>query len=210
MGAMHVPDPFILDVPSVDDIQGSGPEAQFSCLVLKKATSSIGRRPHELDARLLKLFVLDSSLALNELVYVGPTRESSMEEQHPGQDVLWSKRPLTGRRMGRFAHEFVVDDWDESVFGPGTLMGPHSVVPTATPVILPSWTIDFTALYAVATGKLAITPREPDTDQAPGKNFGEALEQLKDMVSSGELSTHSTSSTMYVLLGFGMWYTSIY
>lgn len=208
MGAMHVPDPFVLDVPSVDDVQVSGPEAQFSCLVLKKATSSIGRRPHELDARLLKLFVLNSSLALNELVYVGPTRESSMEEQRPGQEVLWSKRPLPGRRVARFAHEFVVDDWDESVFGPGALTKPQSFVSTTTPLMLPAWTIDFTTLYAVATGRLTIASKVPGTEQAPRKNFGESLEQLKDIISSAELSARPTSSTMYVLLEFGMQYTS--
>lgn len=198
---IHAPDPFILDVPSADDPGAPGPDAHFSTLILREITSHpIRARRHEPNARLLKLFVLDSNLAICESVYLGPDRESSMDEQLSGHEVVWSKRHRPAGQIARFANDFVVDDWDESVLGLSAPKVPHSSVSPAAPLVLSSWVIDFTPVYAVAMGKLAVASSAASTEQAPERGFRESIEQLDVMISSAELSAQSTSSTVYVSL----------
>lgn len=189
---MHASDPFILDVPPTSDdlVVSQGSDAQFSNLIFKEIAptlGSTGRRDTRMNTRLMKLFTLDSNLALRESVYVGGAGEIDLEENVPRSEVLRLKRryPVV-QKLARSKDDFIVDDWDESVSGMDTLMGPPPLMPTATPATMPEWTIDYRSVYTVATGKLM--------GQRHGQSFKKSIEELDERISSAEFGT---SSTMY-------------
>lgn len=202
---IHAPDPFILDVPRPSDNpavwQVPRSDPHFSTLAFQEVGPSLkaaAKRHYYPNIRLLKLFLLDSSLALRESIYVGPLAKSNDEEQLSGRDVLRLKtrNPTRQKReLARHESDFVVDDWDESVFGMDTLMA-HSVCPTGALPTIPDWVVDHTQTYAVATGEMG-TITSGGGDNEHERSFRESIEDLNEKFSVAALSDRHTSSTMY-------------
>lgn len=201
---MNVPDPFILEVPPASDdlvvSQASGPGAQFSTLAFKEIAPSsgpAGRKHGGLGYRLMKLFTLDSSLALRESVYVGPTGESDAEENLPGREALRVKKrhPTQKRQLAEPADDFVVDDWDESVLGMSALMGQPPSLSAVASSIMPGAAMDFRPAYALTAGH---SETAGDAGQPHERSFRECIEGLNGSVSSTDLSNQCTA-TMYDL-----------
>lgn len=199
----QISDPFILDVPMADDVpsssQVSAPVTQFSTFVLKEIAfhSPTGRVQSDISVRILKLFAFDSSLSLCESVYVGAVGESSVEEQPPGGEAVWSKKHRPGRQAARFANDFVVDDWDESILGLNTVAASHPFMATA-PLVLPHWAVDFKSIYDIAIGKMAAASKKA-SPQGTEKSFVASMKQLDGMITSAGLMARGTISTTYVL-----------
>jgi RNA polymerase I-specific transcription initiation factor RRN6 len=202
IGIMNAPDPFILEVPPASDdlvvSQASGPGAPFSTLAFKEIAPSsgpAGRKHGGLGYRLMKLFTLDSSLALRESVYVSSTRESDAEENLPGREVLRLKKrhPTQKRQLAKPTDDFVVDDWDESVLGMGALMGQPPSLLAAASSIMPGGAMDFKPAYALTAGQVATAG---DVGQAHERSFRECIEGLNGSVSSSDLS-NQCAATMY-------------
>lgn len=198
---MQAPDPFILEVPPASDdlvvSQVSGPGVRFSTLVFKEIaprSASTGRRHSDLKHRLMKLFTLDSSLALHESVYVGPPGENVVDEDLLGRELLRLKRrhqSTQKRQLAQSTDDFVVDDWDESVLS----TAPRRSFSAVALSEMPEWAIDFKRVYAVATGKPAMI--KGDIGQGRGRSFRQSIEDLGHQISRAELSNQNTTSTTY-------------
>ena len=205
---ISISDPFILDVPSSAEVptesQISPNNAQFSTLAFKEiahSPASVGLQYYNPNVRLAKLFLLDSQLAVRESVYIGPPIEDNTEEQSFGREVLRLKKRKgirTGRK-NRHQDDFIVDDWDESISGMDALSISHTGIPTVTPRAIPQWTLDYTAVYAIATGKLMTVQNESGLEKHPEERFRESIMVLEDRMTNTDPVVQSTSETVYVL-----------
>ena len=205
---ISIPDPFILDVPSMIEVptesQISPNNAQFSTLVFKEiahSPTSVGLQYYDPTLRLAKLFLLDSRLAVRESVYTGPPVEDYAEEQSFGREVLRLKKRKGTRtnRTNRYQDDFIVDDWDESISGMDTLAIPHTGISTVTPRAIPQWTLDFTTVYAITTGKLMAASSESGLEKHPEERFRKSIKVLEDRITSTDPDVQPTSETVYVL-----------
>ena len=205
---ISISDPFILDVPSSAEVptesQISPNNAQFSTLAFKEiahSPASVGLQYYNPNVRLAKLFLLDSQLAVRESVYIGPPIEDNTEEQSFGREVLRLKKRKgirTGRK-NRHQDDFIVDDWDESISGMDALSISHTGIPTVTPRAIPQWTLDYTAVYAIATGKLMTVQNESGLEKHPEERFRESIMGLEDRMANTDPDVQPTSGTVYVL-----------
>lgn len=206
---MSVPDPFILDVPSTVDVpmesQISPNSAQFSTLVFREiahSPTSVGKMHYDPKEKLVKLFLLDWRLAVRESVYTGPAVDSDAfgdEEQPLGREALRVKRRQHGVRKNRASHrwnDFIVDDWDESVSWMGTSAIPVSGISTVTPRAIPQWTTDYTAVYAVASGKILVKSSEGTAGQQSEGEIRQTIEALGNKLANATLSDQPASKTL--------------
>lgn len=194
-----VPDPFLLDIPSIPEDSADSHISRLSILVFKEIAYSLSRRRYrDPIPRPIKLFTLDSNLTLRESVYFGVGGDDYEEEQPLWREVLRVKRSQGGHSNKRnlYRNDFVVDDWDESVCSTHLLPAPHSwTSASATPLISP-WTINYTSVYTVATGKLTMGKESANLERQPEKGFKEWLGELKNKIYDRALSDLSTSRTM--------------
>jgi RNA polymerase I-specific transcription initiation factor RRN6 len=193
---IRVPDPFIVDIPAVSEYNSEHQPSltQFSSLIFREIMhlpSTVGKRDYDPSLKLIKLFVLDSRLSVRELIYVGPCHTGSSDEQDLGKDVIRLKR----RYPVGYLEDFVVDDWDESVVGPGTLTTPDTGISSITPLAIPQWTVEYSQVYEVATGKLKIAS-EDNYMQAHEKSFQESLKELDIRIFAAS-ENRSASQTLY-------------
>ncbi|OJJ38582.1 hypothetical protein ASPWEDRAFT_106441 [Aspergillus wentii DTO 134E9] len=207
---ISIPDPFMLDIPSISDraagSQTSPNGAQFSTLVFKEVAhlpSSLSKKYYDRSATgLIKLFALDSHLSVRESVYVGPGAKGGEQEQLPGRDILRLKKRYPGvQRKQATQDDFIVDDWDESVLGMGTPTAPDPGSSIVTPLAIPEWTIDCTSIYAVATGKLMAVLSGMIPGHLPEKDFKVSIKELENKISKNDLRDEPTNQTMLEFLG---------
>lgn len=201
-----IPDPFILDVPSTADVwpesQVSTNSAQFFTLVFKQiahSPASVGKSYYDSSARLSKLFLLDSRLALCESVYTGPTNSGDIEEPL-GRDALRAKRRQQSARKTRalrYRNDFVVDDRNESVCSMGATTIPSMGTSAASPHAIPQWTTDYTAAYAVATGRLILGSSERESLHDSEDLLKGSINSLADKIADRALNDQA-ARTLYV------------
>lgn len=203
---VRIPDPFILDIPSTVDVspesQDSTNSTQFSTLIFKQiahSPASVGKSYYDSSARLSKLFLLDSRLAVCESVYTEPTISGDTEEQPLGRDALRAKRRQQSARKTRafrYRNDFVVDDWDESMRSMGATAIPSMGISTVSPHAIPKWTTDYTAVYAVATGRLILGSNEGEFSQ-DSEELLKNINSLADQIADTALSDQA-ANTLYV------------
>ncbi|KAL3469987.1 RNA polymerase I-specific transcription initiation factor RRN6-like protein [Aspergillus californicus] len=192
--SVTVNDPFILEVPASSDCAGE-PEAfpgdmRFSTLVFKQiAAVDEKHRDQKLD--LCKAFVVDSSFRVQESLFSRPL--TTGESSH-GKDILRiTNLRLAGlQKKGVNSYtEFIVDDWDESSLGPKTILdrGIGSIAPLADP----HFTLDFTQIYAIATGVSRMLPR--DGKESARSSFQGVVKELANLISSHDHSNRLISLT---------------
>lgn len=202
-----MPDPFILDIPPTPDesmeSQVSPDSSQFSTLVFKEIAHSqtaAGKSRYNLKERLVKLFLLDRRLAVHELLYTGSIIAlDEWGEQPLGREALRVKKRQKGVRKNQAINhwdDFIVDDWDESVLRSETPAFPGSGMSTsATRATLP-WTIDYTAVYSVAAGKLVINSSDGHFQQHSEEQARQAIDDLKDKLANAALNDQPASRTL--------------
>jgi RNA polymerase I-specific transcription initiation factor RRN6 len=207
-GYMHltsISDPFVLEMPPVSEesaeTQISPNAAQFSTLVLREiahAPSAGSKEQYDATAKIIKLFTLDSRLAVRESIYIGPGRGTEANaEQQLGKDALRLRKRYPGvRRMQttRSRDDFVVDDWDKSVMSRGTFTVADTGISHITPLATPQWTTDYSSVYAIAFGKIIAGSSEVVKEQDRG--FQESIKELKDKLASADLIDLPSSKTM--------------
>ncbi|THC98215.1 hypothetical protein EYZ11_002297 [Aspergillus tanneri] len=188
-----VPDPFVLEIPSISDAsepQTSLGGVHFSSLCFKEimnSQSSVDKNRHGPSSSLVKLFILDSRLSVREIMYTGPISDEATDEHSLRKDVLRLRKryPRIQRASSiRSLDDFIVDDWDESVFS-GTL---------------PRWTVDYAQIYAVASGRLMVS-RKGEGLHITGKGFRESIQELEGKLYGITLSNQPTSQTILETLG---------
>ncbi|KAI3066184.1 hypothetical protein CBS147343_7327 [Aspergillus niger] len=209
--AMSIPDPYIMEIPvSFSDTEGSrhSSSMQLTTLVFKEIThlpSSVGKQYYDSHVRLIKLFALDSGLTVRESIYIRPSRDDSEDDDSAARDVLRVKKRHQGVQRVQSAYfedQFVVEDYEESMLGSGMLTTADPGMPSITPLAIPQWTLDYTHVYAVATGRLTLSPREDDPGkQNFGRSFQEAIQELGEMASGAGVSNDQTCRTGLEALG---------
>ncbi|EAW22981.1 uncharacterized protein NFIA_016770 [Aspergillus fischeri NRRL 181] len=212
-GYMHltsISDPFVLEIPPVSEesaeTQISPNAAQFSTLVLREiahAPSAGSKEQYDAAARIIKLFTIDSRLAVRESIYIGPARENgvSADDQQLGKDALRLRKRYPGvrrKQSTRSRDDFVVDDWDESVVSRGTFTVADTGISHITPLATPQWTTDYSSIYAIAFGKIIAGSSEVGEEQDRG--FQDSIKELKDRMTSADLTHLPNSKTMLEVL----------
>ncbi|PWY81774.1 hypothetical protein BO70DRAFT_315044 [Aspergillus heteromorphus CBS 117.55] len=205
---ISTPDPFVLNIPlSSDDateIQLLSSSTQFSALAFKEIRhlpSPIGKKYYDPSARLIKAFVVDSSLAVREAIFAGLSSKGASDESPP-RDVLWAKKKhavVQRMQLARSQDEFIVDDWDECVLGPGIFPAPDAGISGVTTLAIPQWTIDYTEVYAAAIGTLTLLRREGSA--GPDRSFREAMKELEEIAFGTAANGRPTSQTWLEILG---------
>jgi RNA polymerase I-specific transcription initiation factor RRN6 len=206
-----IPDPFILDIPSIsdDDIepQAGSDSVQFSSLVFKEIShlpTFVSRDYYNPDQKLVKLFAVDTQLRVREYIFSGPAYGGTEDERDLGDHILRPKKRQTGVHKEQYVRpkdEFVVDDWDDSVVGAGAFAVANTGMSSITPLAIPQWTMDFTQVYAVATGRMIVASSEGQEAPAVEKSLRESIQELRGKVFSLDLSGQSVGRTMLEYLG---------
>ncbi|KAE8335172.1 hypothetical protein BDV24DRAFT_169483 [Aspergillus arachidicola] len=204
-----MPDPFVLDIPlgSEYDVESQPSMAQFSSLVFKNIMhlpSTTGREDYDSGLKLIKLFVLDSRLSIHESIYAGPSDTGASGRQDLEKDIIRLKRRYQTTRQGKLHSsrsygDFIVDDYDESIAGPGTPTFQDTGISNITPLAISQWSIDFSQVYEVAIGRLVVSPGS-DPSQRHSKGFQESLEELKRKILASPES-QAASQTLLEILG---------
>ncbi|KAL4982081.1 RNA polymerase I-specific transcription initiation factor RRN6-like protein [Aspergillus falconensis] len=190
-------DPFILHVPPTsvhaDDSEALSMDAHFSTLVFKEIAPTTMDGQH-LDHGLsfLKVFAADSSLRVRESLYSKPSTNGSGAQRMQERDVLRVRNlRLTGlqKKVIHSRSGFLVDDWDESVRGDESVSdrGIDSIAPLAEP----QFTLDYTHIYAIATGVSNLLPQ--DSQNTTERSFQDSIQQVVDKV-AGHIPFEGPSS----------------
>ncbi|KAE8348076.1 RNA polymerase I-specific transcription initiation factor RRN6-like protein [Aspergillus coremiiformis] len=203
-----MPDPFVLDIPLMSQINAESQPSltQPSSLVFKEIMhlpSTPGKKGYDPNIRLMKLFVLDSHLSVHELVYIKPLYNGTLHRQDMGKEVIRLKRRypmMRGRQVhsARSYKDFIIDDCDESVIGFDTLSPPDNGMSSITPLVIPQWTIDYSQVYQVATGRLLVS-QENDFRQMHEKGFLESFGDLENTISALSESLSAGLSLLEIL-----------
>ncbi|KAJ6150784.1 hypothetical protein N7470_007378 [Penicillium chermesinum] len=156
--SIAVSDPFLLHVPSASDASDVSKKSRFSTFVFREVAHSPGAHPQKQsrynpDMTLIKLFWIDSSLAVHETLYKGPDRKQHDEniDTQDNTSVLRVKKHAAAHRKDTEIDEdddFIVEDWDESVFGPSRASLPRSS--RVSPFAGLEWTVDWSYIYMLA------------------------------------------------------------
>ncbi|PYI18803.1 hypothetical protein BO99DRAFT_334480 [Aspergillus violaceofuscus CBS 115571] len=210
-------DPSILDIPPSDipsEYQLSPNSTQFSTLVMRETghlSLPVRNKSHDCRASILKLFALDSHLSVHELVYVGLSRNSAADGDSLPIDVLKAKKRAPGMlrtRSTTFQDDFVTHDWDESASRSGVLTL-DAAMSSITPLAFPQWTLDYTQIYAVVTGRLALASSKKGADKRIGDSLSNMVQQLEGLLADAEASDRFKNQTGLELLGSGLFLDDI-
>lgn len=168
--SITVADPFLLHIPRAVGNSSTSTPARFSTFVFREVAHSPlsqGKSRYDPDMTLIKLFWIDSSLAVHETLYKGPYRiEQDDDTEVKDNRVLRVKKHQPGPKKDVEIDEdedFIVDDWDESVFGP-----PRAHIPRASrasPYAGLEWTVDWSYIYKFALKRMTKPGNELWFDQ---------------------------------------------
>ncbi|KAL4785075.1 RNA polymerase I-specific transcription initiation factor RRN6-like protein [Aspergillus varians] len=192
-----IPDPFILHVPSTsdneDNVEVISIDTHFSTLVFREvAPTATSEQYIDLSLSFLKAFALDSSLRVHESLYLKPSTSDSEGERLCGRNVLRARHlRLTGlqKKALNSRSDFIVDDWDEFAHGNVSILdrGIDSIAPLAEP----QFTLDYTQVYALATGVLGLLLQ--DDEETTERSFQESVHELLNKVTDQASSTSGTA-----------------
>ncbi|PLB34579.1 uncharacterized protein BDW47DRAFT_111905 [Aspergillus candidus] len=207
-----LPDPFVIEIPLASDdareAQVPSDFTQFVSLAFREivhSPSSVSKENYDPTLRLVKLFTLDSRLSVCESLYIASPIKSAASELEPGKDAIYVKKRYTGLHTPQGTSsrdDFIVDDGDESALGPGSLVAPDSGISLLAPLAIPRWAIDYTQVYAIAAGKSTRVPEEFGNELFE-RGFQDSLKILRNETQNQSFTHHSTSSTLFEILGSG-------
>ncbi|CAG8302648.1 unnamed protein product [Penicillium salamii] len=183
--SMSVADPFVLDGPSMVNMPSSGPEpVRFSTFVFREVGYSPSHLKHLYNPNLtiIKLFWMDSNLAIHESVFRGPRGDPEDPDLYCENNVVRLRKRYAPTKRVKRADDFIVDDWDESAMQQATVprckskIGPRPAGPDL------QWSLDLSHIYSVTIGRAEIPPKRSNTKKrpAPGpKSFDDMLDELQ-------------------------------
>lgn len=157
------PDPFLLkfqpplDPSSIDSIEevSSKKTPRYSTFVFKEVDHSLSGTANGSNMTLIKLFWVDTSLAVHETLFKGPPRMRKRNEEKVKGNILRASKSPFARGLSRMHDDFVVDDWNEVVIPPQTRARKARLPKPQTPYEDLRWTLNFTTLYKCALKGIA-------------------------------------------------------
>lgn len=82
------------------------------------------------------------------------------------------------------------------MLGSGMLTTADTGMSSITPLAIPEWSLDYTQVYAAATGRLTLSSREDDLgNQIFERSFEEAMQVLSEMATGAGVSNDQTCRT---------------
>ena len=161
-GSIAVCDPFLLDVPSVVDVSSieQATLAHYSTFVFREVShypALASRTPYNPGLTLVKLFWIDSSLAVHETIFKGPDKivdEQDMELEENGGVLRLKRHQPFGKDRDIDEHNFVVDDFDESVLPSRTDSRKSTQVATRDNYTHLEWTMNWVSVYELVMESL--------------------------------------------------------
>lgn len=197
--SISIADPLVLDIPA-DARESLG----FSTFVFKETAHSPAQHKHlyNPDLTLIKLFWMTSDLAVHESVFHGPRGDPDDPDLHCENSVLRLRKRYAPHKQARSAHDFIVDDWDESAMLQTDFPGCQSTVSPRPADSDQQWSLDFSHIYAVAVGKKDIPQKRSKTKRPPPepRTFDDLLAELQSIESKKKTS----SKTVLELSGKGL------
>ncbi|KAJ6029014.1 hypothetical protein N7499_000155 [Penicillium canescens] len=202
--SLSVSDPLILDAPLLADIPSVQHDSnvKFSSFIFKEVAHSAALsknyyyNPH---LTVIKLFWMDSNLAVHESTFKGPQGDPDELDFHREDNILRLRKRYAPTKLVRVDDSFIVDDWDESVAPQKTVHRHKSKkAPTRTGSDL-QWTLDFSSIYDMATGKAEIIQTKLKQKERPKPKPRTVDELIASLQSDMEnLSTKQTPSQTLV------------
>lgn len=165
--SISVPDPLVLDVPLLVDVPTSkqGHALRFSTFMFKEVAHSVttlGKNFYNAHLTLIKLFWMDSDLAVHESTFEGPRGNTQELDSFRENSILRLRKRYAPTAYVRPDDNFIVDDWDESAAEQALVSRCEINMSPIDPLSDLQWTLDLSAVYDIATGKKEI-PRNPQT-----------------------------------------------
>jgi len=169
--SISVPDPLVLDTPLLAAIPPSKRDSvlRFSRLVFKEIAHTVtprGRRFYDAHLPLFKLFWMDSDLAVHESTFTGPRGDLDEPDSFRETNILRLRRRYAPTSYIRPTDDFLVDDWDESATQRAIVRRCKPRIGRSTGSDL-QWTLDFSGVYKVATGKTKLSRKTQTNRQRP-------------------------------------------
>ncbi|KAL2803335.1 RNA polymerase I-specific transcription initiation factor RRN6-like protein [Aspergillus granulosus] len=194
------PDPFILQVPpSPEDADPLPGAVHFSTLIFKQiAPTTLGTNYRHPGLSFIKAFVVDSKLRVQESVYSKISNVTFDGGQARERDILRVRHQRVSKLRKQDISDlsdFIVDDWDESALGPGTS---GRGIDSIAPLVGSQFTLDYTQIYAIATGALGLLPR--DDEESAESSFRTLVQKLMNEISGHDHPERSTSRTALEIL----------
>lgn len=170
--SVSVPDPVVLDAPLMMHIPPNGRDSlRFSTFLFKEVghSHSHARSLYKPDLTVIKLFWMDSALAIHESVFQGPQADPDEPDLFCENSVLRLRKRYTPTKQIILDDGFIVNDWNESAMQ-------QEIVPRCASRVAPistgpdwQWTLDFSDVYAMAVGQMEIPQKKskPTKRQKP-------------------------------------------
>lgn len=159
--SISVPDPLVLDAPLLADIPPTKRDSvvRFSRFVFREIAHSVaplGMNFYNAHLPLIKLFWMDSDFAVHESTFKGPRRDPDEPDLFRESSVLRLRKRYALKSCIRPTDDFIVNDWDESATKKTIVRRcKPKMGRTGTRSDL-QWTLDFSGVYKIATGKMRI------------------------------------------------------
>ncbi|KAJ5936972.1 hypothetical protein N7466_003422 [Penicillium verhagenii] len=182
---------------------------RFRCMTLlfKEVDHSPapGTTLHNPDMSLIKLFWIDSSLAVHETLFKG-LRQSLQEEQDTGMEI---ENGLKDRHILRASehhlnipsHEvdvdFVVNDWDESTRTPRVMEQSTDLTSTYEDL---EWTLNWTPIYQLALEDIAGCAAQAELERSR-PTFDHIIGNLESEIIGGVENWHTSQSMLEITGG---------
>ncbi|KAJ5772824.1 hypothetical protein N7457_007720 [Penicillium paradoxum] len=198
--SISVPDPLVLDAPLLMDIPPNhrGPAVRFSTLVFKEVAHSVtalGKNFYNPYLTLIKLFWMDSDLAVHESTFKGPRGDPEELDLFRENSILRLRRRYAPTAYVRPDDNFVVDDWDESAIQQAPVPRCEVNITSVDTISDLQWTLDFSAIYDIATGKLEIPRKQQQKRQSPKpRTLDGLIANLQSDIEHGSTKQNATQT----------------
>ncbi|KAJ5761895.1 uncharacterized protein N7511_005277 [Penicillium nucicola] len=202
--ALSVSDPMILDAPILTDISTVQRDSHvgFSSFIFKEVahTATLSKNFYNPNLTIIKLFWMDSNLAIHESIFKGPEGDPDEPDLYREDNILRPRKRYAPTKLVRVDDGFIVDDWDESVTTQKIVHRPQSKkTPTRAGSDL-QWTLDFSYIYEQAIGTAEIIQTK-SAQKRRSKPKSRTVEELIVTLQSDMKKTKQTPSKTLVEMG---------
>ncbi|KAL3459961.1 RNA polymerase I-specific transcription initiation factor RRN6-like protein [Aspergillus heterothallicus] len=197
----YAPDPFILRVPPSpeDPWEPLSRTVHFSTLVFRQiAPTTVSAAYTHAGLSFIKAFVVDSNLGIQESMYSKVSIRALDGEQARRGDILRIRHQRSSKSRKQTLddlNEFIIEDRDESTLGASTNT---RGIDNISPLLNPQFILDFTDIYATATGTLGLLSQ--GGMKGPERSFRTLVKELMNQTSSHENSECPRSRTALEIL----------
>ncbi|KAJ5622823.1 hypothetical protein N7490_011428 [Penicillium lividum] len=197
------PDPFLLHLRSALKMDSDKP-LRYSTFVFKEVDHSpVPGTTHSFGMSLIKLFWVDSSLAVHETLFKGPRRSlqdqvrSHRIEDNEDRNILRASVRPSKTSRDCIDDGFVVNDWDESAMVLQTTSPNTNLISNYEDL---DWTLNLTPIYKLALADIAGCAAQAELERSR-PTFDKMIEDLEKETFEGVESWQSSQSMLEISRG---------